>query len=552
MAASATTPEVFTRKASGLVRVMSPYSAFVYNILTMGLIFPWTYLWAPGALPGGNLFWGIILATAIEIPIAYAYVWLSTALPRSGGDYVFQSRVFGGGVAFTIVMSGFVIWILQWVALSGWLVSYLGFAPLFLGLGATMGNAAFTGLGVWFTQSTGIIVTSFANALLALVLLVSGFKNYVRFQHAMWWGTLLAFGVVFFILFTTSPSEFVTRLNAFALASGGQANFYETAVNAVTAAGINLRPPFSLWATLLVAPIAWTSLQWATYSSQQNGEIKDARNFGAQTFIMVGSLVVTGLLLALLALGIERVAGKEFLYVAGAGYWSLIGEANIAGFNLWPPILAVALTASPLVVLIIGLGYILNGFQIVCNCYIGMTRVMVAMSLDRLLPEWFSKVDEKLHTPVNSHIAYFLASIPVILAYNMVPGWIGLTLGVTFGCGYVFVITCLAGALLPYRAKELYEASPGSQYKLGGLPLVTVLGVLGAVLGALMVAAFLFTPALGVLGNWNFEAFPSNLWAQIIAFAIILISLVWYLWAKNSQKTKGINVDFAFKEIPPE
>lgn len=39
-------PEVFTRKASGLVRVMSPYSAFVYNILTMGLIFPWTYLWA--------------------------------------------------------------------------------------------------------------------------------------------------------------------------------------------------------------------------------------------------------------------------------------------------------------------------------------------------------------------------------------------------------------------------------------------------------------------------------------------------------------------------
>jgi len=39
-----TRPEVFTRKASGLVRVMSPYSAFVYNILTMGLIFPWTYL----------------------------------------------------------------------------------------------------------------------------------------------------------------------------------------------------------------------------------------------------------------------------------------------------------------------------------------------------------------------------------------------------------------------------------------------------------------------------------------------------------------------------
>ncbi len=545
-------PEIFSRKASGLVRVMSPYSAFVYNILTMGLIFPWTYLWAPGALPGGKLVWGILLAMLVEIPIAYVYVWLSTALPRSGGDYVFQSRVFGGGTAFTVVMSGFVIWILQWVALSGWLVSYLGFAPLFLGLGATMGNASLSTLGVWFTTGPGIIVVSILNALIALVLLVSGFKNYVRFQHVIFWGTILCFLTVFIVLFTTPASEFVQRLNAFAVASGGAPNFYETAVAAVQNAGIDLHPPFSLMATLLVAPIAWTSLQWATYSAQQNGEIKDARSFKSQSFVMVGSLVVTGLLLALLAVGLERVAPPEFLPVAGAGYWALIGEANINGFNLWPPIVAVALTASPLVVLIIGLGYLLNGFQIVCNCYIGMTRILVAMSLDRLLPEWFSKVHEKFHTPMNAHWAYFLASIPVILAYSLVPGWIGLTLGVTFGCGYVFVLTCIAGALLPYRAKELYEASPGAKYKFGGMPLITVLGVLGGVIGVLMVAAFLLAPQLGVLGNWNFENFPNNLWAQIIAFGIILISLVWYLLAKNAQKARGINVDYAFKEIPPE
>ena len=56
MATIAATPEVFVRKSSGLVRVMSPSSAFIYNVLTMGLIFPWTYLWAPGALPGGQIF----------------------------------------------------------------------------------------------------------------------------------------------------------------------------------------------------------------------------------------------------------------------------------------------------------------------------------------------------------------------------------------------------------------------------------------------------------------------------------------------------------------
>jgi len=553
MAASASMkPEVFTRKASGLVRVMSPYSAFVYNILTMGLIFPWTYLWAPGSLPGGQLVWGIILAMIFELPIAFVYVWLSTALPRSGGDYVFQSRVFGGGLAFTVVMSGFVIWILQWVALSGWLVSYLGFAPLFLGLGATMANATMSSWGVWFTTSTGIIVVSILNALISLVLLVSGFKNYVRFQHVMWWGTLLCFVTVFIVLFTTPASEFISRLNAFAVASGGAPNFYQTALAATTKAGIDVHPPFSLLATLLVAPIAWTSLQWATYSAQQNGEIKDARSFQSQIFIMVGSLIATGLLLALLAVGIQKVAGSEFLYVAGAGYWSGVSAANINGFNLWPPILAVALTASPLVVIIIALGYLLNGFQIVCNCYIGMTRVLVAMSLDRLLPDWFSKVNTRLHTPVNAHLAYFLASIPVILAYSLVGGWVGLTLGVTFGCGYVFVITCIAGALLPYRAKELYEASPGAKYKIGNVPLLTVLGVLGGILGTFMVLAFLFAPQLGVLGNWDFSAFPSHLWPQIIAIGVIVISWVWYVIVKNGQKSRGIDVDFAFKQIPPE
>ena len=425
-------PEVFTRKASGLVRVMSPFSAFIYNILTMGLIFPWTYLWAPGALPGGKLFWGILLAMAIEIPIAFVYVWLSTALPRSGGDYVFQSRVFGGGVAFTVVMSGYVIWILQWVALSGWLVSYLGLAPLFLGLGATLGNTALSSMGVWFTQPIGIVIVSILNAVLALYILITGFKNYVKLQNVMIVGAMIAFFTTLIVLFTVDPATVASRLNAFSVAAGGVPDFYQKAIDAVKAAGIDLNPPFSLLNTLLVAPIAWTSLQWATYSAQQNGEIKDAKSFKSQTFIIVGSLVVTGILLALLALGLEKAIGTEFLYVAGAGYWSLIGDANIAGFNLWPPILAVALTGSPLVVLLISVGYILNAHQIVHNCYIGMTRVMVAMSLDRLLPEWISRVNERFHTPVNAHLAYFLASIPIILAYNLVPGWVGLTLGVTF------------------------------------------------------------------------------------------------------------------------
>jgi len=535
-------PEVFTRKASGLVRVMSPFSAFVYNILTMGLIFPWTYLWAPGALPGGKLVWGILLAMIIEIPIALVYVWLSTALPRSGGDYVFQSRVFGGGVAFTVVMSGYVIWILQWVALSGWLLSYLGFAPLFLGLGATMNSVALSNLGIWFTGSTGIIITSILNAFVAMLILISGFKNYVRFQNVMIVGTLLAFVTMLVVLFVGTPAASMAKIDSFAKAVGGVTNFVQTAKDASVAAGVDLNPPFSLLATILIAPIAWTSLQWATYSAQQNGEIKNARSFKDQMFIIVGSLIFTGVLLAILAAALEKAVGTEFLYIAGAGYWSGVGEATISGFWLWPNIIAVALTASPLVVLIIGIGYILNSHQIVHNCYIGMTRVMVAMSLDRLLPEWVSKVDEKRHTPANAHWIYFIASIPVILLYNLYGTWVELTLGVTLACGYVFVVTCLAGALLPYRAKDVYESSPGAVYKVGNVPLVTILGIVGFVLGGGMLYLFMFSPQLGL----------TSVLAYSVLFGILGVSAIWYFLAKGAQSSKGINVDYAFKEIPPE
>ena len=189
------------------------------------------------------------------------------------------------------------------------------------------------------------------------------------------------------------------------------------------------------------------------------------------------------MLLALLAAAFEHAIGTDFLYVAGAGYWAGLDAGKFNGVFLWPNIVAMALAGNPIIVVIIALGYILNAFQIVNNCYIGMTRVMVAMSLDRLLPEWVSRVSDRLHTPVNAHLAYFLASIPVILVYNLWGQWTALTLGVTFACGYVFVITALAGALMPYRAKALYNASPGAAYKLGNIPLVTVFGLIGALVG---------------------------------------------------------------------
>ncbi|HEX5589676.1 MAG TPA: hypothetical protein VFX65_05250, partial [Candidatus Limnocylindrales bacterium] len=217
----------------------------------------------------------------------------------------------------------------------------------------------------------------------------------------------------------------------------------------------------------------------------------------------------------------------------------------------WPNIIATALANNPIVTIVIAAGFILNAHQIVHNCYIGMTRVMVAMSLDRLLPEMVSRVSDRFHTPVNAHVIYFVASIPVIWLYNnfVLTGsdgtettWTSLTLGVTFACGYVFVGTALAGALLPYRAKALYEASPGAAYKVGGIPLVTIVGLIGAAAGAVFLYLFLTNESLGLTSDLAYQ----------VVLGILLFAAGWYAVTYFVRRSGGVNVDYAFKEIPPE
>jgi amino acid transporter len=524
---------------------MSPYSAFIYNVLTMGIIFPWTFVWAPTAFQGSNLVLGIFFAFLFELPIALAYVWLATALPRSGGDYVFQSRVFGGGFGFTVVFAFFVVWILQWVALSGWLMAVLGLAPTLIGLGVTLENQTLINWGANVATANGIVVVSILNALISLVLLVTGFKNYVRFQYVMWYAILASFAVMLLLFFTNSPTDSVAKIDEFALATGGPANFFETAKAAAAEAGVNFNPPFWLFGTLMVAPIAWTSLQWATYSSEQGGEIKNAHVFRSQVFIMVGSLILTAGLLILLAAAMNQGIGQDGILVASSGYWYVVGEATIAGTFMMPNLIAMALTASPILIAIIGFGYILNSFQIVCNCYIGTTRIMVAQGLDGLLPDWFSRVHPRWKTPLNAHIAYFLAAIPVIWLYNKNANWFRWTLGVTFANGAVMMLSALAGALLPYRAKKLYEASPGAIYRLGNTPTVTVIGTIGFLTGLFMVGAFLFVKDLGL-------AFTNDALPYWIVLGTAAFGLIVYWIMRTYRAGKGLKVEYAFAEIPPE
>ena len=90
---------------------------------------------------------------------------------------------------------------------SGWLLAVLGFAPTLIGLGVSLENQTLINWGTNVATANGIIVVSILNALVSLVLLVSGFRNYVRFQYVMWYAILASFGVMLLLFFTTNPTD---------------------------------------------------------------------------------------------------------------------------------------------------------------------------------------------------------------------------------------------------------------------------------------------------------------------------------------------------------
>jgi len=61
-------------------------------------------------------------------------------------------------------------------------------------------------------------------------------------------------------------------------------------------------------------------------------------------------------------------------------------------------------------------------------------------------------------------------------------------------------------------------------------------------LGSVMLVLFMFSPQLGLTSTLAYS----------VLFGVLAFSAIWYFLVKNTQKSKGINVDYAFKEIPPE
>ncbi|MGZ8563997.1 MAG: amino acid permease, partial [Candidatus Limnocylindria bacterium] len=87
---------LFVRRSTGLVREASALDATIFNAVfsaPVGATLAIGVLWALSAFPGADPVWATIIAVALNVPILIMMALLASSMPRTGGDYVWVSRI---------------------------------------------------------------------------------------------------------------------------------------------------------------------------------------------------------------------------------------------------------------------------------------------------------------------------------------------------------------------------------------------------------------------------------------------------------------------------
>jgi hypothetical protein len=105
----------------------------------------------------------------------------------------------------------------------------------------------------------------------------------------------------------------------------------------------------------------------------------------------------------------------------------------------------------------------------------------------------------------------------------------------------------VAAIILPWRRKDLYEASPIARYKVAGMPLITVVGVVTAAFLLFMLYEWSFN-ANDLYGT-SFQSTASSVWYFVGTY---VVAIVIYVIARVVRSRQGIDLRRIHHEIPVE
>jgi amino acid transporter len=249
-------PGVFLRQSSGVVRAMSPRDGMYFGYLSAAGLYGVTlfFFLGPGEFPGGSILVALLLNLVIGIGIFGAYAMLGSAMPRSGADYVYQSRLLHPALGFTATFAGLAFWQFFFAFLAASTIVSGGLVPLFSGIGAITGAHGWISAANWLAGTHVSLAFTIVFLLISGVIMVRGMRLYLGIQkYFMIAFTALAVLLIAIGWLAVSHSTFISHFNKFEHAVGGLSS---TQVVAKAASlGYHQHVPFSWGNTLALTAL---------------------------------------------------------------------------------------------------------------------------------------------------------------------------------------------------------------------------------------------------------------------------------------------------------
>jgi basic amino acid/polyamine antiporter, APA family len=503
------------------------YAAFSINLITLGLFI---FSYAP-FIPDGALIWAIVLSGLYLVFQAVTYASLIAVMPSAGGDYVWTSRILGGGIGFVLAVTGwwFILW--HWVPIYADILNKEVFVPL-----AALLNL--NGVVTFFSGASGLFTASMIVALVASLYVSLGMRAYARIQKFCFYGGLVGLAVMIVILLFSSKSDFVSAYNQGAqdlFGAGG--NAYQATIQAGEKAG-GLPTSKAFYPTLLLIPFLAFFNLYSNWGATLYGEVRGASDFRKNIYAMAGALIFTSIFAVILLLLFAKTFGWDFYYAANSAFWA--GEGPVSAWP-YPGLLAAMLLGNPILQVILVAVLSLWFFGWTGTVFLSSTRVVFATAFDRVLPEWVSRTSNN-GVPYVALLLMLIPSIPVSYAYAFGENFATYVLDAVLVIAITFLGSTVSAALMPWLKPDIYNASPIARYRVFGLPLITVVSVAFGVFLVFCLYQWFFNDLYGV----------NNGQSMIYMLILYAIAFALYVGFRLLRRAQGMDLNMVYDEIPEE
>jgi APA family basic amino acid/polyamine antiporter len=539
----------FARKASGLVRGLSMWDAFGVGFMNQGLT---PSIWVMislglGVYLGGNL----IIATIISLVLAgigFPLVWgiLGGSMPRSGGEYIYNSRIIHPLIGIGESFGNAFIWLMWIYVLAPWMADpgaimlseFMGWTWLYDPATETF----FGGL----SYAWGSFVIGTIASVIAFFFVVFGIKVFARVQKVVMGLGILGAITIIVVLFMYSKQDFITSWNTMA-AEYGSLNYNDFIAAASAAAGTEMPTTWNWYDTFGVMVAGSWLFAYSYCITFIAGEVK--RPDKSIILSNLFAIIVPAIFMILTAVGLYRLV--DFNFLSASAWVDNAGTDAIVGYSMpWSPHfvgLAAIVATNKIVLFLMAFSFLLFTLWWVALSYLAFPRIIFAWGMDRMGPKWFTDVNARFASPIKNYILCFvlaeiLIAIYVFWSNNPMQG-LSVTALEIFS---VFGVTAIAAAIFPFskRSKHIWESSPYRKWAIFHIPVVTLGAVVNLVYLAILAVFFFFQPT-------NLEGFTFA--TGMLILATWALGLLWYaFWSWRVKRTAGISTAMLTGELPPE